>query len=65
MPTGSPLRLTLCLLTWNELDGCRHDGPNRSTRSTNFAVDGGSTVGTVAYSEQAPAKRCCAVSRAS
>jgi glycosyltransferase involved in cell wall biosynthesis len=54
MPTGSPLRLTLCLLTWNEIDGCRHDVPNLPLDAFDevFAVDGGSTDGTVAYLEQ-------------
>ena len=46
-----PLRLTLCLLTLNEFEGCRHDVPNIPLEQFDevFAVDGGSTDGTVEY----------------
>jgi len=46
-----PLRLTLCLLTWNEIDGCRHDVPKLPLDQFEevFAVDGGSKDGTVEY----------------
>jgi glycosyltransferase involved in cell wall biosynthesis len=49
--TAPPLRLTLCLLTLNELEGCRHDVPNIPLEQFDevFAVDGGSTDGTVEY----------------
>ena len=45
------LRLTLCLLTWNEVEGCRHDVPllPRDEFEEVYAVDGGSTDGTVEY----------------
>jgi glycosyltransferase involved in cell wall biosynthesis len=43
--------LTLCLLTWNEIAGCRKDVPQlkRQCFEELFAVDGGSTDGTVEY----------------
>lgn len=46
-----PLRLSLCLLTWNEIDGCRMDVPslNREGFDEIFAIDNGSTDGTVEY----------------
>jgi len=49
--TALSLRLTLCLLTLNELEGCRHDVPNIPLEQFDevFAVDGGSTDGTVEY----------------
>lgn len=49
--TARPLRLTLCLLTLNELEGCRHDVPNIPFESFDeiFAMDGGSNDGTVEY----------------
>jgi hypothetical protein len=42
------VRLTLCLLTWNELAGCRHDVPLLPLDAFEevFAVDNGSTDGT-------------------
>jgi glycosyltransferase involved in cell wall biosynthesis len=45
------MRLTLCLLTWNELEGCRLDVPRlkRDRFEEVYAIDGGSTDGTVAY----------------
>jgi glycosyltransferase involved in cell wall biosynthesis len=45
------MRLTLCLLTWNELVGCRHDVPRieRDRFEELYAIDGGSTDGTVEY----------------
>ncbi len=41
----------LCLLTWNEIDGCRHDVPliDRSQFDQVYCVDGGSTDGTCDY----------------
>ena len=45
------MRLTLCLLTWNELAGCRHDVPLLPLDRFEevFAIDGGSTDGTCEY----------------
>jgi glycosyltransferase involved in cell wall biosynthesis len=42
------MRLTLCLLTWNELEGCRIDVPQLPLGSFDevFALDNGSTDGT-------------------
>lgn len=51
MTAGPPLRLTLCLLTRNEIEGCRHDVPNLPLDAFDeiFAIDGGSNDGTVEY----------------
>lgn len=45
------MKISLCLVVWNELDGCRLDVPHIPTDSFHevFAVDGGSTDGTVEY----------------
>ena len=45
------MRLSLCLLTWNEIDGCRNDVPLLPIDAFDevFAIDGGSTDGTVEY----------------
>jgi glycosyltransferase involved in cell wall biosynthesis len=45
------MKVSLCLLVWNELEGCRHDVPLLPLASFDevYAVDGGSTDGTVAY----------------
>lgn len=47
------MKISLCLLVWNELEGCRIDVPNlpRSAFEEVYAVDGGSTDGTVEYLE--------------
>ena len=47
------MKLSLCLLVWNELEGCKLDVPNlpRSAFDEVYAVDGGSMDGTVAYLE--------------
>jgi glycosyltransferase involved in cell wall biosynthesis len=47
------LRLSLCLLTWNELKGCQQDVPNLPLHAYEevYAVDGGSTDGTIEYLE--------------
>jgi glycosyltransferase involved in cell wall biosynthesis len=47
------MRLSLCLLTWNELEGCKIDVPNSQRKHLEevYAVDGGSTDGTVEYLE--------------
>jgi hypothetical protein len=45
------MRLTLCLLTWNEIEGCQHDVPRLPLEAFDevFAIDGGSTDGTCEY----------------
>lgn len=45
------MRTSLCLMTWNELEGCRIDVPKlpRDAFDEIYAVDGGSTDGTVEY----------------
>lgn len=45
--------VSLCLLTLNEIDGCRHDVPRLPVESFDevYAVDGGSTDGTIEYLE--------------
>jgi len=43
----------LCLITWNELEGCKHDVPqiDKSKFEQIYCIDGGSTDGTVEYLE--------------
>jgi len=43
----------LCLITWNELEGCKHDVPqiDKSKFDQIYCIDGGSTDGTVEYLE--------------
>jgi len=45
------VKISLCLLVWNELEGCRLDVPKlpRQAFGEIYAVDGGSTDGTVEY----------------
>jgi glycosyltransferase involved in cell wall biosynthesis len=47
------VKISLCLLVWNELEGCKIDVPNipREPFDEIYAVDGRSTDGTVAYLE--------------
>lgn len=47
------MKISLCLLVWNELEGCRIDVPNlpRDAFDEIYAIDGGSTDGTVEYLE--------------
>ena len=47
------MKISLCLIVWNELQGCKADVPNlpREEFDEIFAVDGGSTDGTVEYLE--------------
>ena len=44
----------LCLLTWNEIDGCMHDVPliDRSKFDQIYCIDGGSTDHTVEYLQE-------------
>jgi len=48
---GKEMTVALCLLTWNENDGVRHDVPliDRSKFDQIYCIDGGSTDGTVKY----------------
>ena len=41
----------LCLITWNELEGCKHDVPliDKSNFEQVYCIDGGSIDGTVEY----------------
>ena len=45
------MKIALCLLTWNEINGCQHDVPliDRSQFDEIYAVDGGSKDGTIEY----------------
>ena len=45
------MTVALCLVTWNEIDGCKHDIPliNRSRFDQIYCIDGGSKDGTVEY----------------
>jgi glycosyltransferase involved in cell wall biosynthesis len=45
------MKITLCLLTWNEISGCKHDVPliKRNEFEAIYAIDGGSTDGTIEY----------------
>ena len=47
------MKVALCLLTWNEIDGVQHDIPliDRSQFDQIYCIDGGSTDGTVEYLE--------------
>jgi len=49
------MKITLCLIVWNELQGCQADVPQLPIQEFDevFAVDGGSTDGTVEYLERA------------
>jgi len=46
--------VALCLITWNELAGCKHDVPliDRTQFDQIYCIDGGSTDGTVEYLEE-------------
>jgi len=48
------MKISLCLIVWNELQGCRLDIPQLPIHDFDeiFAIDGGSTDGTVEYLEQ-------------
>lgn len=45
------MTIGLCLITWNELEGCKHDIPliDRTKFQQIYCIDGGSTDGTVEY----------------
>lgn len=45
------MTVALCLLTWNEIQGCRHDIPlmDLSQFEQVYCIDGGSTDGTVEF----------------
>ena len=45
------MTVALCLLTWNEIDGCRHDMPliDKTKFDQIYCIDGGSTDGTVEF----------------
>jgi glycosyltransferase involved in cell wall biosynthesis len=45
------MKVALCLVVWNELEGCKQDVPRlpRAEFDQVFAIDGGSTDGTVEY----------------
>jgi len=47
------MRISLCLLTFNELEGCQHDVPqiDRDKFDEIYAVDAGSRDGTIPYLE--------------
>jgi len=47
------VKVSLCLLVWNELEGCRIDVPNLPLNVFEeiYAIDGGSTDGTIEYLE--------------
>lgn len=48
------MTIGLCLITWNELEGCKHDVPliDRSKFDQVYCIDGGSTDGTVEYLQE-------------
>lgn len=48
------MTVSLCLITWDELEGCRHDIPliDKSQFDQIYCIDGGSTDGTVEYLRQ-------------
>ncbi|CAG7647676.1 hypothetical protein PAESOLCIP111_05428 [Paenibacillus solanacearum] len=45
------MKIALCLLTFNEIEGCKHDVPliDRANFDEIYAIDGGSNDGTVEY----------------
>ena len=48
------MTVALCLITWNELEGCKHDVPliDRTKFDEIYCIDGGSSDGTVEYLEE-------------
>ena len=53
MKTGKQDKMTisLCLITWNEIQGCKHDIPllDKNQFEEIYCIDGGSTDGTIEY----------------
>ncbi len=51
---GIKMTVALCLIAWNELEGCKHDIPliDRSRFDQLLCIDGGSTDGTAEYLEK-------------
>jgi len=51
MTARPPVRLSLCLMTWNEIEGCRQDVPALPFDAFEevYAIDGGSSDGTIEY----------------
>jgi glycosyltransferase involved in cell wall biosynthesis len=47
------MKIALCLITWNEIDGVKHDIPliEKSNFDQVYCIDGGSTDGTVEFLE--------------
>lgn len=47
------MTVALCLLTWNEIDGCKHDIPllDKTKFDQIYCIDGGSKDGTIEYLE--------------
>ena len=47
------MKIALCFITWNEIDGVKHDIPliNRTMFEQIYCIDGGSTDGTVEFLE--------------
>ena len=45
------MKISLCLMVWNEISGCEIDVPNLPLEIFDevYAIDGGSTDGTVEY----------------
>ncbi len=48
------MTVALCFITWNEIEGCRHDVPlfDFSQFDQIYCIDGGSTDGTVEFLEE-------------
>lgn len=49
------MKITLCILTFNELEGCKYDIPSidRTKFDEIYAIDGGSKDGTIEYLKEA------------
>ena len=54
MSNSESISVALCLLTWNEIEGCKVDLPQIDMKKFDqvYAVDGGSSDGTVKYMEE-------------
>jgi len=53
MSNSESISVALCLLTWNEIEGCKVDLPQIDMKKFDqvYAVDGGSSDGTIKYME--------------